>query len=77
VVNSGQTSQCHDLEDQNLDCSDKTVFILRTEMSGCADVPLEWCDQSERNELQGLSPRANIPTERPPLVGEVSANLCG
>jgi hypothetical protein len=28
-------------------------------------------------ELRGLSPRVNIPTERPPLVGEVSANFCG
>jgi hypothetical protein len=28
-------------------------------------------------KLRGLSPQATIPTERPPLVGEVSANLCG
>jgi hypothetical protein len=27
--------------------------------------------------LHGLSPRANYTTERPPLVGEVIANLCG
>jgi hypothetical protein len=31
-----------------------------------------------KTKLHGLSPRANyIPTERPPLVGEVIANLCG
>jgi hypothetical protein len=29
-------------------------------------------------ELRGLSPQARtIPTERPPLVGEVSANFSG
>jgi hypothetical protein len=30
-----------------------------------------------KTKLHGLNPQANIPTERPPLVGEVSANLCG
>jgi hypothetical protein len=31
-----------------------------------------------RNKLRGLSPQARtIPTERPPLVGEVSANFSG
>jgi hypothetical protein len=30
------------------------------------------------NKLRGLSPQARtIPTERPPLVGEVSANFSG
>jgi hypothetical protein len=28
-------------------------------------------------KLRGLSPRANIPTEWPPIVGEVSANFWG
>jgi hypothetical protein len=27
--------------------------------------------------FRGLSPQANYMTERPPLVGEVSANFCG
>jgi hypothetical protein len=31
---------------------------------------------SERKKLRGFSPRT-IPTERPPLVGEVSANFSG
>jgi hypothetical protein len=55
VVNNGQTSQCHDLEDQNLNCGSMTVFILRIEMSGCGDVAvykyvltLKWSDQSMR-----------------------------
>jgi hypothetical protein len=29
-----------------------------------------------KNKLRGLSPGANY-TERPPLVGEASANVCG
>jgi hypothetical protein len=31
----------------------------------------------QTNKLHGLSPRANYPTERPPIVGEVIANFCG
>ena len=30
-----------------------------------------------KKTLRGLSPRANYMTERPPPVGEVSANFCG
>jgi hypothetical protein len=32
--------------------------------------------KTNKTKLRGLSPRA-IYTERPPLVGEVSANFCG
>jgi hypothetical protein len=30
----------------------------------------------KKTKLRDRSPQATIPTERPPLVGEVSANLC-
>jgi hypothetical protein len=30
-----------------------------------------------QKKLRGLSPQATMPTERPPPVGEVSANFCG
>jgi hypothetical protein len=30
----------------------------------------------KKTKLHGLSPRANLPTARPPLVGEVIANFC-
>jgi hypothetical protein len=30
-----------------------------------------------KTKFRGLSPQANYTTERPPLVGEVSANFCG
>jgi hypothetical protein len=31
----------------------------------------------DKPKLRGLSPRANKPTERPSVVGEVIANFCG
>jgi hypothetical protein len=31
----------------------------------------------KNNKLRGLSPQGSYPTERPPIVGEVSANFCG
>jgi hypothetical protein len=34
--------------------------------------------KTKKNKFRGLSPQAQtIPTERPPLVGEVSANFSG
>jgi hypothetical protein len=34
--------------------------------------------KTNKKKLRGLSPQANyIPTERPPLVGDVSANFSG
>jgi hypothetical protein len=30
-----------------------------------------------KEKLRGLSPHRTIPTERPPLAGEVSADFCG
>jgi hypothetical protein len=39
---------------------------------------LDFVVQNKQKKLRGLSPRGNyIPTERLPLVGEVSANFCG
>jgi hypothetical protein len=39
---------------------------------------LHWCNNFLQYKLRGLSPLdRNIPTERPPLVREVSANFCG
>jgi hypothetical protein len=38
---------------------------------------LRYCVYSAYKKLRGLSLRATVPTERPPLVGEVSANVCG
>jgi hypothetical protein len=37
---------------------------------------LHYRRKNKQNNLRGLSKRT-IPTKRPPLVGEVSANLCG
>jgi hypothetical protein len=31
----------------------------------------------EKRETSDLNPERTIPAERPPLVGEVSANFCG
>jgi hypothetical protein len=33
--------------------------------------------QKVKTELRGFGPRRTIPTERPPLVGEVSASFYG
>jgi hypothetical protein len=49
-------------------------------------VYLKWVDifihnmqvsKQTKNKLLGLSRKRTIPTERPPLVGEVSANIFG
>jgi hypothetical protein len=34
-------------------------------------------EKKQTNKLCALVRERNIPTERPPLVGEVSANFCG
>jgi hypothetical protein len=34
-------------------------------------------EQREEEELRGLVRNRTIPTELPPLVGEVTANFCG
>jgi hypothetical protein len=37
-----------------------------------------YIQRKKKNKLRGLSPQARtMPTERPPLVGEVSANFSG
>jgi hypothetical protein len=41
-------------------------------------LPLDYILKTKtKTKLHGLSPRANLPTERPQLVGEVTANFCG
>jgi hypothetical protein len=41
----------------------------------CVNVMLEKATPS--NSVASFSPQRTIPTERPPLVGEVNANFCG
>jgi hypothetical protein len=48
-------------------------FTVLRRLSGVRNV---WCINTVK-KLRGLGPRAAIPTERPPLVGKVSANFCG
>jgi hypothetical protein len=53
---------------------------VETENSrACATVNSNCAIQNKKtNKLRGLSPQVRtVPTERPPLVGEVSANFSG
>jgi hypothetical protein len=51
-------------------CVGKTAFLWSSGQSFWLQI------QRSRFDSRGLSPRANY-TDRQPLIGEISANLCG
>jgi hypothetical protein len=53
-------------------------MLCKTYENGITKKPTDSKEKMLVAELRGLSPQARtIPTERPPLVGEVSANFSG
>jgi hypothetical protein len=62
--------------------SGKSYFVLETPqlqnpLRATLSVPLSTYTHIYIYKLRGFSRKRTIPTERPPIVGQISANFCG